>query len=272
MTTSAAYRPVGEQLRTWRQRRRRSQLDLALDAEVSARHISFLETGRSLPSRQMLLHLSEQLDIPLRERNTLLVAAGFAPIYAETPIDVDDPAMRVARQAIDLVLAGHEPYPALAIDRHWNLVAANRAVGIFMEGIAPELLEPPVNVLRLSLHPAGLAPRIVNLRQWHEHILARLRRQIDATADPVLVTLHDELGRYAVTEDEDDVDEETYGDLVLPIRIRMDGGVLAFFTTTTMFGTPHDITLAELAIESFFPADTVTAEVFHQRRLESDAG
>lgn len=261
MTANAqAHRPVGEQLRTWRQHRRRSQLDLALDAEVSARHISFVETGRSLPSRQMLLHLAEQLDIPLRERNTLLIAAGYAPIYAETPID--EPAMRVARQAIELVLAGHEPYPALAIDRHWNMVAANRAIGMFLDGIAPELLTPPINVLRLSLHPSGLAPRILNLRQWHEHILARLRHQIDATADPVLVALHDELASYLLPDHDDGVAGETYGNLVLPIRIRTDTGVLAFFTTTTMFGTPNDITLAELAIESFFPADAATAEVF----------
>lgn len=263
MTVTArtqTHRPVGEQLRSWRQHRRRSQLDLALDAEVSARHISFLETGRSLPSRQMLLHLAEQLDIPLRERNTLLVAAGYAPIYAETPID--EPAMQVARQAVELVLAGHEPYPALAIDRHWNMVTANRAIGMFMEGIAPELLEPPINVLRLSLHPDGLAPRILNLRQWHEHILARLRHQIDATADPVLVALHAELAGYPLPEDTGEIAGETYGNLVLPIRIRTGSGILAFFTTTTMFGTPHDITLAELAIESFFPADAATAEVF----------
>ena len=260
--------PVGEQLRGWRQRRRRSQLDLALDAEVSARHISFLETGRSQPSRQMVLRLAEQLDIPLRERNTLLVAAGYAPMYAETPLDMDEPAMRVARQAIELVLAGHEPYPALAIDRHWNMTGANRAVGMFLEGIAPELLQPPINVLRLSLHPAGLAPRIVNLRQWHEHILARLLRQIDATADPVLVALHAELAGYPLPEQADDVADDTYGNLVLPLRIRTerteraDEGVLAFFTTTTLFGTPNDITLAELAIESFFPADAATAAVF----------
>jgi transcriptional regulator with XRE-family HTH domain len=258
MAHVSTQRLVGEQLRVWRQHRRRSQLDLALDAEVSARHISFLETGRARPSREMLLHLAEQLEIPLRERNTLLVAAGFAPVYAETPID--EPAMQAARQAIDLVLAGHEPYPALAIDRHWHLVTANQAVGMFMAGIAPELLAPPVNVLRLSLHPDGLAPRIVNLGQWREHILARLRRQIAATADPTLVTLHDELAGYPVADDEGD-DDDHWGDLVIPVRIRTDDGILAFFTTTTLFGTPNDITLAEIAIESFFPADEKTTGV-----------
>ena len=162
-------------LRAWRQQRRRSQLDLALDAEVSARHLSFLETGRAHPSREMLLRLAEQLDIPLRERNTLLLAAGYAPVYPTTPLD--DPALRAARAAVERVLTGHEPYPALAVDRHWSMLSANRAIGLLLPGVAPELLQPPVNALRVSLHPDGLAPRIENFGHWREHILARLRHQ-----------------------------------------------------------------------------------------------
>jgi transcriptional regulator with XRE-family HTH domain len=257
--TVPAHESVGAQLREWRQRRRRSQLDLALDADVSARHLSFLETGRSLPSREMLLRLAEHLEIPLRERNTLLVAAGYAPVYHETPLDA--PSMTVARRAIDLVLAGHEPNPAIAIDRHWHLVAANRAHEILIEDLPPEMLEPPVNVLRLSLHPDGLAPRIVNIRQWREHALTRLQQQVANTADPFLAALHAELAAYPTpdTGGGDAASFGAYGDIVLPVRIRTRRGVLAFFTTTTIFGTANDITLDELAIESFFPADEATA-------------
>src|SRR5687768_12776775 len=182
---------IGHLLREWRQRRRLSQLDFATEAEISSKHLSFLETGRSQPSRDMLLKLAELLDVPLRERNTLLIAAGFAPMFTERSLD--DPALRAAREAVDLVLKGHEPYPALAIDRHWTMLAANRAVAPMLIGIPNALLQPPVNVLRLSLHPEGLAPRIVNLAQWRTHLLARLRRQIDVSADPALVALHDEL-------------------------------------------------------------------------------
>ncbi len=252
-------RPVGELLRGWRQHRRLSQLDLALNADVSARHISFLETGRSLPSREMLLHLAEQLDLPLRDRNTLLVAAGYAPVYSKTPLD--DPAMRAAREAIDLVLAGHEPYPALAIDRHWTLVTANGAIATLLVGVAPDLLEPPVNVLRLSLHPTGLAPRIANLAEWREHVLTRLQHQIEITADPVLAALHDELRDYPLPEGVDDHSgAPRHTALVVPLRIETEHGLLSFISTTTIFGTAVDVTLDELAIESFFPADTATAE------------
>jgi transcriptional regulator with XRE-family HTH domain len=258
------HRPVGEQLRGWRQRRRLSQLDLALNAEVSTRHLSFVETGRSLPSREMVLRLAEQLDVPLRERNALLVAAGYAPVYPATPLD--DPAMRAAREAVELVLAGHEPYPALAIDRHWNLVTANRAVAPLIEGVAPELMEPPVNVLRLSLHPQGLAPRIVNLALWHAHVLARLGRQIELTGDPVLAALRDELAGYPAPDTGERHIDARYGGLVVPFRLRTPAGVLSFFTTTTIFGTAVDITLAELAIESFFPADSATAAAMGNRQ------
>lgn len=258
--TSATV-PVGTHLRSWRQHRRMSQLDLALQADVSARHISFLETGRAQPSRAMLLHLAERLDVPLRERNTLLLAAGFAPVYSESALDA--PSMRSAKQAIDLVLSGHEPYPALAIDRHWNLIAANRAVAPLLDGIGPQFLDPPINVLRLSMHPAGLMPRVVNAGEWREHVLARLQRQIDVTADAALVALHAELR--ALSADPpgparlDAISQEP--GIVIPLRLRFGGEVLSFLTTTTVFGTPMDVTLAELAIESFYPADALTANV-----------
>ncbi len=261
-TARMPRRPVGDLLRSWRQRRGLSQLDLACEANISTRHVSFLETGRSLPSRSMLIHLSEQLNIPLRERNALLVAAGYAPVYSEHRLN--DPALQAARKAVDLVLKGHEPYPALAVDRHWNLVAANRALAPLLAGAAPELLQPPVNVLRLSLHPSGLAPRIENLAQWREHILTRLSRQIEISADPVLAALQDELKTYpmpdgATTPNQAD-DVQEHPDVVVPLRLRTGSGLLSFFSTTTVFGTAVDVTLSELAIEAFFPADPATAE------------
>lgn len=250
-------------MRDWRQHRRLSQLDLALNADVSTRHLSFVETGRSQPSREMLLRLSEQLEVPLRERNTLLVSAGYAPVYAATPLD--DPAMAVIREAVDLVLAGHEPYPALAIDRHWNLVAANRAVNALMTGIAPELLVPPINVLRVSLHPDGLAPITANLAFWRNHILSRLAREVEMSNDPVLADLHRELAGYPAPDDRGHrLDDTRYGDLVAPIRLRTPSGLLSFFTTTTVFGTAVDVTLDELTIESFFPADAATAQALRE--------
>ena len=264
MMTSSA--PVGELLRGWRQRRRLSQLDLAAEADVSARHVSFLETGRAQPSREMLLRLAERLEVPLRGRNALLMAAGYAPIYPERSLD--DPALAAARKAVDLVLAGHEPYPALAVDRQWTLVAANRAVQPLLAGIEPELLRPPVSVLRLSLHPAGLAPRIANLAQWRSHLLERLRRQVEASADPGLTELLAELEGYPApgADGADRPRRDLYdAGVVVPLRLRTEAGLLAFFSTTTIFGTPVDVTLAELAIESFFPADAETAEAL--RRL-----
>ncbi len=256
-----AVRPVGEHLREWRQRRRLSQLDLALDAEISAKHLSFLETGRATPSRDMVLRLAERLEVPLRERNLLLLAAGYAPVYAQRRLE--DPALGVARTAVDLVLAGHEPYPALAIDRHWNLITANRAVAPLLAGVDASLLKPPVNVLRLSLHPDGLAPRIVNLQEWRAHLLERLRHQIDATADAVLIDLLRELRGFPAPSPRAGVKPETgidYAGIAIPFRLATDAGVLSFFSTTTVFGTPVDVTLSELALESFFPADQETAE------------
>jgi transcriptional regulator with XRE-family HTH domain len=258
-----ANRPVGDLLRTWRQQRRLSQLELALDADVSTRHISFLENGRAQPSREMLLHLAERLDIPLRERNSLLVAAGFAPAYRSTPLD--DPSLQVAKDAIERVLVGHEPYPALAIDRHWSLVMANRAVGLLLSGVAPALLTPPVNVLRLSLHPEGLAPKIVNPDQWRGHVLNRLQHQIDATADRELVALRDELLGYVAHDvAKQRTEPDQHAELVVPLRLRTEQGTLSFFGTTMLFGMVNDITLAEIAIESFFPADAATAEAMRR--------
>lgn len=248
-----------------------SQLDLALEASISSKHLSFVETGRARPSRDMILHLSEQLDIPLREQNVLLVSAGYAAVFPERPLD--DPALAVAREAVEIVLTGHEPYPALAVDRHWHLVAANAAVAPLLTGADPGLLEPPINVLRLSLHPGGMAPRIANLAEWRAHILVRLRQQIEVSADPVLAALHDELSAYPAPS----VDprrpptrpDPEFGSVVVPLRLMSDHGTLSFFSTTTVFGTPIDVTLAELAIEAFFPADAATAEIL--RRLTPDA-
>jgi len=257
---ATATRPVGDLFREWRQRRRISQLDLALKADVSARHLSFVETGRSQPSREMVMRLAQQLDIPLRERNGLLLAAGYAPAFQERPLE--DPALAGARHAVERVLAGHEPYPALAVDRHWTLVAANRVVAPLMAGAAPSLLQPPVNVLRLSLHPEGVAPRIANLRQWRAHLLARLQRQIDVSGDRVLAELIDELRGYPIPSGpEHERDGSEMGDpgVLVPLRLVTPAGILDFISTTTVFGTPLEITLSELALEAFFPADAAAA-------------
>jgi transcriptional regulator with XRE-family HTH domain len=253
--------PVGEQVRHWRLRRRLTQLDLACEAEISTRHLSFIETGRASPSREMILHLAESLDVPLRQRNNLLIAAGFAPIFQERSFE--DPALRPAREAIEALLSAHDPYPALAIDRHWNLVAANRTLALLMTGAAPDLLEPPVNVLRLSLHPLGLAPRIVNLPEWRDHLLLRLRRQFAETADPALSDLMTELSAYPHGGARAGARDLTA--IAVPLQFRTERGVLSFLSTTLMFGTPLDPTLAELALETFLPADAETAEAL--RRL-----
>ena len=256
----AAPAPFGEHLRAWRQRRRLSQFDLAQEADISTRHLSFVETGRSGPSREMVLRLAERLNIPLRERNTLLVAAGYAPMYRERPLD--DPALAAARAAVDLVLKAHEPNPALAIDRYYNMVAANRVVPLFMDGIPVDLLQTPINLVRLSLHPRGLATRIVNLQQWRGHVLERLRQQIGVTADPQLQQLLDEVRAYPLPSQDNDT--HLAGELlgvVMPLQLRSPHGILSFITTVTVFGTPNDVTLQELAVESFFPADDFTAQL-----------
>jgi transcriptional regulator with XRE-family HTH domain len=251
---------VGTLLREWRQRRRLTQLDLALDADISPRHLSFVETGRSQPSREMLLHLSEALEVPLRERNALLVAAGYAPMFRERRLD--DAALERARQAIDWVLEAQKPFPAFALDRHWNIVASNNALPQLYEGVTEELLEPPVNAMRLSLHPQGLAPKIENLAEWRAHLLARLSKQVEQTADPVLKALLEEVSAYPAPQARHPAPEHA---VLVPLRIRTPLGLLSFMSTTTVFGTPVDVTLAELAIEMFFPADGQTAEAV--RRL-----
>ena len=253
--------PVGDLLREWRQRRRMSQLALACEAGISTRHLSFVETGRSTPSRDMVLLLAAQLDIPLRERNVLLNAAGYAPVFPERPLA--DSALETARKAVDLVLKGHEPYPALAIDRHWTLVASNRAIAPLLVGMDPALLQQPLNVLRMSLHPSGLAPRIANLAEWRSHLFERLRRQIAVCADPSLVDLLNELRDYTLPAGAaiGPTHSRDYGGIIVPLELITEFGTLAFFSTTTTFGTPVDITLSELALESFFPANEATARV-----------
>lgn len=257
LASSAPGRPkaIGDHLREWRQRRRLSQLDLAGDAEISARHLSFVETGRSAPSRDMVLRLAERLDVPLRERNVLLVAAGFAPAFPQRTLS--DPALASARHAIDVVLKAHEPHPALAVDRHWNLVAANDMMMPLLSGIPAELLKPPLNVLRLSFHPQGLAARTVNLGEWCAHLLERLHRQCETTADPELIKLHQELKTYPVPARTAPIAADS---VVVPFRMKLGDDVLSFMSTTMTFGTPLDITLAEIAIETFFPADEATTQ------------
>jgi transcriptional regulator with XRE-family HTH domain len=257
---ATAPAPVGELLRAWRQRRNLSQLELALNAVVSARHLSFLETGRARPSREMVIRLAEELEVPLRERNALLLAAGYAPLYAARSLDA--PEMASVRQALDRFLRAHEPYPAIVIDRYHNLIAANDALDLLLEGVDPELLEPPANALRIALDPRGMAPRTLNLAEWSGHLLRRVRREAQVTGDERLTSLHDELARYpgvqTVIEHPVDLDPS---DIVLPLRLRdADGrGELAFFSTLSTFGTAADVTLSELAIEAFYPANARTA-------------
>jgi transcriptional regulator with XRE-family HTH domain len=259
---------VGDLLRDWRQRRRLSQLDLAGDANVSTRHLSCVETGRALPSREMVLRLAERLDVPLRERNRLLTAAGYAPMFSEHRLD--DPALAAARQAIALVLKGHEPFPALVVDRHWTLVSYNRMIPVLLAGVPQELLQPPLNVLRLSLHPQGLAPRIVNLVQWRHHLLSRLRQQVEASGDSTLAALAEELAAYPLPPGTDGTSLPAHAPaVVMPLQFRTHAGVLSLLSTITVFGTPVDITLAELALETFFPADEASALIL--RRLAAEA-
>jgi len=246
---------IGPLLRDWRERRRMSQLDLALGAGVSARHVSFVETGRSRPSAEMVLQLAEELDVPLRDRNQLLLAAGYAPVYGQRGLD--GPEMGPVRDALDQVLRGHEPYPAFVVDRHWGIVAGNRAVGLLTEGAAPDLLEPPVNILRLALHPDGIAPRIVNFAQVRAHLLGSLEAQAVATGDPALAALHEELSALPAGPPSS---QDASGEIAVPLRIRWRDSQLSFISTVTTFSRATDITVAELSIESFFPADQATAE------------
>ncbi len=254
-TRPAPGRPVGELLREWRERRRLSQLELAIEADVSTRHLSFVETGRSRPTSDMIVRLSEHLDVPLRERNALLLAGGYAPAYPQHGLDA--PELDSVRAALRQVLAGHDPYPAVVVNRWWELLDGNSAVAALTDGCAPHLLEPPVNVLRLSLHPEGMATRIVNLAEWRAHVLERLSRQVHATGDTRLADLHTELEGYPGGAAE----APAPTDVVVPLRLRHPAGELAFFSITAVIGTPLDVTVAELAIESFYPADAATARV-----------
>jgi transcriptional regulator with XRE-family HTH domain len=242
---------IGPLLKTWRSKRRLSQLDLALEAGVSTRHLSFVETGRSRPSEQMVVHLAEQLDVPLRERNRMLLAAGYAPIYSQRPLNELGPV----KDALDQLLESHEPFPAIVVDRAWSVVAANAAIGMLTAGAAPHLLEPPINALRLSLHPDGMAPRIINLGEWRAHLLRDLEAQVAASNDDELTQLLEELQALPGPEGEPAPHE-----VFVPLRIAgPDGGELRFLSTRTTFATAVDVTVSELAIESFFPADAETA-------------
>nr|HET7858479.1 helix-turn-helix transcriptional regulator [Caldimonas sp.] len=269
--TAPSAASVGAQLRHWRMRRRLSQLELALAADVSTRHLSCVETGRAAPSREMVLRLARRLDVPLRERNGLLTAAGFAPMFAARQLD--DPAMAAARGVVERVLRAHEPFPALAVDRRWNVVVQNRAVALLLEGVDPALLAPPVNALRLALDPRGIAPRIVNFAAWRAHRLDRLGEQVAASGDDALRALADELaslgGGGSAHGRAGAPGEPT---LVVPLVVETRLGTLSFISTTTVFGTPVDITLAELALESFFPADAATAAALHAALAASDDG
>ena len=252
----------GAQLREWRQRRRMSQLDLAAEADLSTRHLSFVETGRAKPSREMVQRLSEALELPLRSRNAMLVAAGFAPSYPERPFE--SAAAAGTRQAVQRILDCHMPFPALAVDRHWHLVANNAAAAGLMAGASPELLSPPVNVLRLSLHPDGVAPRIANLAEWKRHVIDRLRHQAAQSGDPVLETLIDELRSYPAPASRTPLPASADVPIAVPMILDSPAGPLSFLSTTTLFGTPAEVTLSELAIESFFPADEQTGERLRQ--------
>lgn len=250
---------VGKMVRSWRELRRFSQLELAVEAEVSQRHLSFIESGRAAPSREMVLHLAEHLEVPFRDRNVMLLAAGYSPVYRERSLE--DPTLTHAKAALELLLAAHEPYPALTVDRHWNIVGANRALGALLGEVDSELLKPPANALRISLHPRGLAPNIVNLAEWRQHLLDRLRRQFRISRDPALEALLSELNSFPFnpSEQPDSFNESLANEVAIPLRLKTPKGVLSFLSTVTVFGTPVEITLSEVSLEAFYPADQETA-------------
>ncbi|MCX4820392.1 helix-turn-helix transcriptional regulator [Streptomyces sp. NBC_01142] len=262
MTTVASGTGVGPLLRGWRERRRISQLELALRADSSARHISFIETGRSRPSEEMILRLAEHLEVPVRERNALLLAAGYAPRYAETSLD--DPAMGALREGMERLLQGYEPYPALVVDGSYTVVAANRGIAMLLDGLPEHLLTPPLNAMRITLHPEGLAPRIRNLREWRGHLLAQMERQIALARSEALRELYDEVAAYPLPETGSDPADrerpEPYPYFALPLQIEHEGRVLSFMSSISTFNTPMDVTVAELAIETLLPADPATVK------------
>lgn len=259
---------IGALLRSWRAQRRLSQLDLAGEAGISQKHLSFVESGRSAPSREMVLRLAEHLDVPLRERNALLLAAGFAPVFGDRPLT--DPALGRALAAVERLLHAHEPNPAIVLDRHWNIVGTNRAVPLLIGSVDPELLTPPVNALRLSLHPRGLAPSIVNRAAWRGHLLDRLARQYRLTRDPALEALLRELRAYpdAAPPAPEGLPADPADDIAVPLRLRTPHGVLSFLSTVTVFGTAVEIVLSELTLEAFYPADAHTADVLRRALSE----
>ncbi|MFF2100462.1 helix-turn-helix domain-containing protein [Streptomyces sp. NPDC058202] len=263
-SSAPAESGVGPLLRGWREQRRVSQLELALRAGSSARHISFVETGRSRPSEEMVLRLAEHLDVPVRERNALLLAAGYAPHYPETPLD--DPSMDALREGVERLIQGYEPYPALVVDATYDVLAANRGIAMLLEGVPEHLLVPPLNAMRLTLHPEGLAPRIRNLRAWRDHLLAQMDRQIALRRSKPLRALYEEVAAYPVPDAEPAGDEEPLGAVppfALPMRIEYEGRVLSFISSIATFNTPMDVTVAELAVETFLPGDSATVKYLH---------
>ncbi|MCT9083179.1 helix-turn-helix domain-containing protein [Streptomyces fulvoviolaceus] len=260
-SATAGAKGVGPLLRAWREQRRVSQLELALRADSSARHISFVETGRSRPSEEMVLRLAEHLDVPVRERNALLLAAGYAPRYPETPLD--DPGLDALREGIERLIQGYEPYPAVVVDATYDVVAANRGILMLLDGVPESLLTPPLNAMRLTLHPEGLAPRIRNLRAWRGHLLDQMERQIALRRSEPLRALYEEVAAYPVPETDDDNDDQLADPVphfALPMQIEHEGRILSFISSISTFNTPMDVTVAELAIETFLPADPATVK------------
>ncbi|WP_328874899.1 helix-turn-helix transcriptional regulator [Streptomyces sp. NBC_00287] len=259
MTATSTERGVGPLLRAWREQRRVSQLELALRADSSARHISFIETGRSRPSEEMVLRLAEHLDVPVRERNALLLAAGYAPHYPETPLD--DPALDAVRQGMERLIQGYEPYPAIVVDAMYNVLAANRGILMLLDGIPEHLLAPPLNAMRLTLHPEGLAPRIRNLREWRGHLLEQMQRQIALHRSEPLRKLYEEVAAYPVPDaDPSEEPAVPVPYFALPLQIEHEGRTLSFISSISTFNTPMDVTVAELAIETLLPADPATVK------------
>ncbi|MEV7611699.1 helix-turn-helix transcriptional regulator [Streptomyces sp. NPDC089799] len=250
---------VGALLRTWRERRGISQLELAGRADSSSRHISFIETGRSRPSEEMLLKLADHLDVPMRDRNSLLLAAGYAPRYAHTPLD--DPSMGTLREGLERLLSGYEPYPALVVDATYNVIAANRGILMLLDGLPEHLLTAPLNAMRITLHPEGLASRILNIKEWRGHLLAQMERQIALARSEPLRALYDEVAAYPVPDRPGDAEPaEPVPYFALPCVIEHDGQVLSFVSSISTFNTPMDVTVAELAIETMLPADPATVK------------
>jgi transcriptional regulator with XRE-family HTH domain len=264
---------VGARLREWRDRRRLTQLEVALDAGISARHLSFVETGRSKPGRELLLRVLERLEVPFREQNQLLLAAGHAPAFPERPLE--NPELAPVREALEVILRRHEPYPAVVVDRAWNLVATNAPMAALAAAVEidPALLEPPINVMRVGLHPRGLAPLMVNLGDWHAHWIERLKRQLATTGDPELAALIEEISGYPAPEPERDVSSDLPGEEILgPVKVRSPGGgELSFFGMFAGFDTPFEVTTSELALELLFPADAATAEALESLPSDSDS-